>query len=97
MSKLPKIVKDLTGDDYAIDEDLKRLEGKTIKKVRRGIGKTVKNQHQSDVVHIEFTDGEIFAIHTGSNAADPQFESKIEPKDIHVYLWFTWDPDRHPF
>ena len=32
MSKLPQIVKDLAGDNYEIDEDLKRLEGKTIKK-----------------------------------------------------------------
>ena len=97
MSKLPEIVEDFTEDNQRINEKLKRMEGKTIKKVRGGSGKTSQTLHHSDVLHIEFTDGEILAVNTGSNVTDFRIRSKIDPNHIHVHLLFTWHPDRHTF
>ena len=91
MSKLPKIVKDLAGDNYLIDEYIKRMEGKTVKKVRYGTRESVEGVHQSEVLHIEFTDGEILAIDTGSDLSE--IRSKTKPEDAHIDFMFTWKPE----
>lgn len=91
MSKLPEIVHDLIGDNYLIDADLKRMEGKTVKKVRRSTRKSIKRVHQSEVLHIEFTDGEILAIDTGSDLSE--IRSKTKPEEAHIDFMFTWDPE----
>ena len=91
MSKLPKIVRDLTGRNYVIDEDLKRMIGKTVKTVRWGTGESVRGGHQSEVLHIEFTDGEILAIDTGSNVR--QFRKKVPPEDVRIDFMFRWEPE----
>lgn len=91
MSKMPKIVKDLTGDNYLIDEEIKRMEGKTVKQALRGTRKSIKGVHESEVLYIEFTDGDILAIDTGSDLI--QIKSKTKPEEAHIDFMFTWDPE----
>ena len=88
MGKLPTIVRD-TEEHYSINES-RRMVGKTVQRVDFGTLKTTSARHQSEVLLIEFTDGEILEIDTGSNVADPQFESKIKPDDIRIDLSLTW-------
>jgi hypothetical protein len=91
MSRLPKIVRNLAEDNYLIYESIKRMAGKTIKKVRYGTRESIKGVHESEVLHIEFTDGEILAIDTGSNLIE--FQSKMKPENIHIDFMFTWEPE----
>ena len=58
-----------------------------------GHSQKAKKDIKVTVLHIEFTDGEIFAIDTGSNVANPEFESKIDPADVHINLLFRWKSD----
>ena len=92
MSILTAIVRDVAEDNPTLREHIKRMEGKTVKNVRLGARVSIKGVHNSEVLHIEFTDGETLAIYTGSNAADPKFESKIEPDDFHADFMFEWKP-----
>ena len=95
MSKLPAIVHNVE-EGHPLCES-KRMIGKTIKNVRFGIGKNIKDVHQSEVLLIEFTDGEILGIDTGSNLhpADPLWHSGINPDEVQISFMFTWDPDHN--
>ena len=46
------------------------MKGKTVKTVKFGIGEHHKKLHQSDVLLLEFTDGSILSIQTGSNTQE---------------------------
>ena len=93
MSRWTEIDHDLAGENHLINEYLKKMEGKTVKNVRWGTLAKRKRAHQTDLLHIEFTDGDIFAIDTGSNVADPAFKSKIKPEDVVIHLLFRWKSD----
>ncbi|MXV74474.1 hypothetical protein F4Z99_09365 [Candidatus Poribacteria bacterium] len=76
-----------------------KMEGKTVKKVSCGIREHNTKNHQSDVLKLEFTDGSILYIQTGSNAENISEDvnsgrkSKIQVPEFHVDLWLTWaDP-----
>ena len=93
MATLPKIVKDI---DQRFSDQAMRMEGKTIKKVRFGIREDIKGVHQSDVLQLEFADGEILAIQSGSNAFNLTHDlesgsrSTIKPDDFRVDFVLTW-------
>ncbi len=93
MASLPKIVKDV---DQRFSDQATRMEGKTVKKVRFGIREDIKGVHQSDVLQLEFTDGEILAIQSGSNALnltqdlESGSRSTIKPDDFHVDFVLIW-------
>ena len=66
MAGLPKIVKGAE-PHYSICESTK-MKGKTFGKVWFGIREEIEDVHQSKVLYIQFTDSDILAIQTGSNA-----------------------------
>lgn len=59
MAFFPKIVKNI---NQRFSNQATRMEGKTIKKVRFGIREDIESVHQSNVLQLEFTDGEILAV-----------------------------------
>ena len=93
MRELPKIVHDVAEDNPVLSEDIGRMVGKTIKKVRLGTCESRRALHDSEVLYIEFTSGEILVIDTGSNLIEFDSISKKETKDIHIDFMFTWDPE----
>ena len=96
MATLPKIVKDI---DQRFSDQAMRMEGKTIKKVRFGIREDIEGVHQSDVLQLEFADGEILAIQSGSNAFNLTHDLKsgsrstIKPDDFCVDFVLVWKDD----
>ena len=96
MATLPKIAKDTEPDLLRhLAEQAPKLEGKTVKKVVFGIREHSRKLHQSDVLQLEFTDGSILAIQTGSNATNVAIDvsrgkSNIKPDDFHTDFVLTW-------
>lgn len=90
MKGLPKIVGDVESH-YSICQATK-MEGKIVEKVWFGIRKEIKDVHRSEVLYIQFADGEILAIETGSNASDFLHRNGINPKELSVDLVLTWVP-----
>ena len=91
MSKLPKIGRDVAADNYVLSEDIGRMVGKTIKAVRLGRPESKITLHGTEVLHIEFTDGETLCIYTGSNVTE--FDSFNKPEDFEADFMFAWDPE----
>ena len=92
VASLPEIVKG-THPNASICQAT-RMEGKTVEKVWFGERKDIKGVHQSEVLYVRFTDGEILVIQTGSNASDPKFSRAggIEPDEFSVDFALTWVP-----
>ncbi len=87
---LPKIVGDIE-PHYSICQSTK-MEGKTVEKVGFGKRKEIEKFHQSEVLYIQFTDGDILAIETGSNALDFLYRKGINPNELNIDLMLTWLP-----
>ena len=90
MNGLPKIVGDVESH-YSICQSTK-MEGKTVEKVWFGMREEIEDVHQSEVLYIKFTNGEILAIETGSNALDFLHRNGINPNELSVDLMLTWVP-----
>jgi len=88
---LPKIVEGGIQSNYSICQAM-RMKGKTIEKVWFGLREDYDQVHQSEVLFIQFTDGEILAIDTGSNALNVAHQAKIKPNEFHVDMNLTWVP-----
>ena len=92
MNHLPKIDKNKTIEsNYSICEAT-RIEGKTIEKVWFGMREDMEGVHQSEVLYLRFTDGEVLAMETGSNALDLERNPAMKPDDIAVDFLLTWVP-----
>ena len=87
---LPKIVGDVESH-FSICQS-KKMEGKTVEKVWFGMREEIKDVHQSEVLYMQFADGEILAIETGSNAFDFLHRNGVNPKELSVDLMLTWVP-----
>lgn len=90
MEGLPKIIGGVESH-YSICKATK-MEGKTVEKVWFGMRKEIKDVHQSEVLYMQFTDGEIMAIETGSNALDFLHRNGINPNELNIDLMLTWVP-----
>ena len=91
MRKLPKIGHDVAADNDTLSEEIGRMEGKTIKAVRLGIPESKITRHGTEVLLIEFTDGETLCVYTGSNV--DEFDTFYKPEDFKADFMFQWDPD----
>ena len=76
---------------YSICQSTK-MEGTTVEKVWFGMRKEIEDVHQSEVLYMKFTDGDILAIETGSNALDFLHRNGINPNELSVDLMLTWVP-----
>ncbi|MDE0301086.1 MAG: hypothetical protein OXN17_20845 [Candidatus Poribacteria bacterium] len=92
MNRLPKIDKNKSIESHYSICEATRMEGKTIEKVWFGMREDMKGVHQSEVLYLKFTDGEVLAMETGSNASDLQRNSAMKPDDIAVDFLLTWVP-----
>ncbi len=92
MTGLPRIDENKTIEShYSICEST-RMEGKTVEKVWYGMREDIERAHQSEVLYMQFTDGEILAVETGSNASDLKRNAAMKPDDFRVDLRLTWVP-----
>ena len=90
MEGLPKIVGDAESH-YSICQS-KKMEGKTVEKVWFGVCEEIEDVHQSEVLYMQFTDGEILAMQIGSNALDFLYSKDINPNELRTDLMLTWVP-----
>ncbi len=95
MSSLPKIAQGTNPDILRhLAEHAPKMEGKTVKRVKFGIREHHRELHQSDVLLLEFTDGSILSIQTGSNARnvvqDVRSGARIEIDDFHTDFVLIW-------
>ena len=99
MATLPKIATDTNPDILRhLKEQVPKMEGKTVKTVKFGIREHHKKLHQSDVLLLEFTDGSILSIQTGSNAQNIVDDLnrrgiKMEPNEFHTDFVLIWGDD----
>lgn len=91
MEYLPRIIDGGIEPNYSICQAT-RMTGKTIEKVWYGLREDCELLHQSEVLFIQFTNGEILAIDTGSNVVNIADQARIEPNEFHVDLNLTWVP-----
>ena len=90
MDSLPRIVGGIESH-YSICEAT-RMVGKTVENVEFGKRKDIEGVHQSEVLCVEFTDGEILGLDTGSNALDFERNAAMKPNEFHVDFMLTWVP-----
>ena len=99
MATLPKIATDTNPDILRhLEVQAPKMKGKTVKTVKFGIREHHKKLHQSDVLLLEFTDGSILSIQTGSNTQDivyrlAQRGIKMKPDEFHTDLVLLWEDD----
>ena len=91
MRYLPKISDEVVEPHYSICKAAK-MEGKTVEKVWFGMREDIAEVHQSEVLFLQFTDGEILAMETGSNARDLVDRIVRDPNEFHVDFMLTWVP-----
>ena len=90
MASLPRIVGGVE-PHYSICEAT-RMVGKTVENVEFGKRKDIEEVHQSEVLRVKFTDGEILGLDTGSNALDFERNAAMKPNEFHVDFMLTWVP-----
>ena len=96
MATLPKIDKNTKPDLLRhLKTQTSKMEGKTIKTVKFGIREHHTKLHQSDVLLLEFTDGSILSMQTGSNASNitdslQRQGIKMEPDEFHTDFVLIW-------
>ena len=90
MNFLPKLVAGVK-PHYSICQAT-RMEGKTVKKVRFGMREGSEDRHQSEALHVEFTDGAVLGIETGSNARNFADKVSMQTNEFHVDFMLTWVP-----
>ncbi len=88
---MPKIVAGGIESNYSICQAT-QMEGKTIEKVWFGMREDYEERHQSEALFVQFTNGEILAIDTGSNVVNIADQALIKPNEFHVDLNLTWVP-----
>lgn len=91
MSYLPKIIIGGIESNYSICKAT-QMTGKTVEKVWFGLREENEHLHQSEALFIQFTNGEILAIDTGSNVVNILDQVPIKPTEFHVDLNLTWVP-----
>ena len=87
---LPQIVGDVESH-YSICE-VTRMVGKTVEKVEFGMREDIEGVHQSEVLRVKFTDDEILAMDTKSNASDLEFNAAMQPNEFQVNFMLRWVP-----
>ena len=92
MNHLPRIDKNKTIEPHYSICGATRMEGKTIEKVWFGMREDIEGVHQSEVLYLRFTDGEVLAMVIGSNASDLERNPAMKPDDIAVDFLLTWVP-----
>ena len=90
MDSLPKIVGDVESR-YSICEAAKMV-GKTVEKVQFGKCRDIAEVHQSEVLCVKFTDGEILGLDTGSNASELKRNAAMKPSGLQVDFMLRWVP-----
>ena len=90
MSRLRRIVSPILPDISAV-EDAMKLVGKTISKVEYGYGEHEPDNHETEVLILEFTDGTKVAISIGSNAIE--FKELVNPENLKVDFMFYWNDE----
>ena len=90
IASLPKIVGDIESH-YSICEAT-RMIGKTVKSVKFGMCEDIEDVHQSEVLCMEFTDGEILGLATGSNASKLERNASMKPRELQVDFMLRWVP-----
>ncbi len=93
MNYLPQIVGDVE-PHHSICEAT-RMVRKTVEKVefgKREDRKDIEGVHQSEVLHVKFTDGEILAMDTRSNASELERNAAMKPDDFQVNFALRWVP-----
>lgn len=91
MKYLPKIIEGGIQSNYSICQAT-QMTGKTVEKVWFGLREDHEQLHQSEALFIQFTNGEILAIDTGSNVVNIADQARIKPNEFHVDLNLTWVP-----
>ena len=69
-----------------------RMVGKTVETVEFGKREDIEGKHQSEVLRMKFTDGEILAMDTGSNALDLEHNAAMKPDEFQVNFALRWVP-----
>ena len=87
---LPKIVGDVESH-FSICQS-EKMEGKTVEKVWFGMREEIEDVHQSEVLYMQFADGEVLAIQIGSNALNLLYSKGIKPNELSTDLILTWVP-----
>ena len=90
MNYLPKIVGDV--EPHHSICTAARMEGKIVEKVEFGMREDIEGEHQSETLRLEFTDGEILAMDTRSNASDLEYNTAMKPDEFQVYFALRWVP-----
>ena len=90
MNYLPKIVGDVE-PHHSICEAT-RMVGKTVEKVEFGMREDIEGVHQSEALRVKFTDDEILAMDTKSNASDLEFNAAMQPNELQVNFMLRWVP-----
>jgi hypothetical protein len=90
MQWLPSL-KEGVEDHYSICQATQMI-GKTVKDVRFGMREADGCIHQSEALHIEFSDGSILGIDTGSNVGNIASETSLASSEFHVDFNLTWVP-----
>lgn len=91
MHYLPKIIVGGIESNYSICQATEMV-GKTVEKVWFGLREDDEQLHQSEALFIQFSNGELLAIDTGSNVVNIADQAKIKPNEFHVDLNLTWVP-----
>ena len=87
---LPKIVGDVEPHHSICTAT--RMVGKTVENVKFGMREDVEGKHQSEILRVKFTDGEILAMDTGSNALNLEHDAAMKPNEFHVKFMLEWVP-----
>lgn len=80
-----------------ISKSAEKMDGKTVKKVTVGLRKLSEDIHESDVLILEFTDGSVMHIQTGSNVNNlvsdfrTGIKRRFKPRDFHADFVITWE------
>ena len=87
---LPKIAGDVPR--RASIRKVMRMVGKKVEKVWFGMCENIGNVHESEVLYIQFTDGEILAIDIASNVLNIVALKNINPNDFCTDFSLKWLP-----
>ena len=90
MNYLPQIVGDVEPHHSICTAT--RMVGKTVENVKFGMREDIEGKHQSEVLRVKFTDGEILAMDTGSDPSDLEHNTAMKPDEFQVNFALTWVP-----
>ncbi len=90
MNYLPQIVGDVAPHHSICTAT--RMVGKTVENVKFGMREDIEGKHQSEVLCVKFTDGEILGLDTGSNASELERNAAMKPSELQVDFMLRWVP-----